>query len=133
MYSMLGNPSEPCVARYLDDTANRKAARFLTKCRLGHVMLMDTVARMMKWPLSGGHCVLCGDGEVEDMHHFLIRCPALAVCRERMQSEPRSKLRFAAEAGAALWSDFTASDKAQLSPAGWKLGPPQLSGHCGQG
>ena len=77
-------------------------------------MLMGTIARLLKWPLAGGHCVLCGAGEVEDVRHFLLSCDALLPCRERMRLELKAKLGFAAEPGAALWNEFKAGEDAQL-------------------
>jgi hypothetical protein len=36
--------------------------RMMTKVRLGHLMVLATVGRMLKWPAYQARCVLCEDG-----------------------------------------------------------------------
>ena len=72
---------------YLDDRSNLVGTRLLTKCRLGYVMLMDNVGRMLNWPAARCVCVMCDDGAAEDMRHFLIECSALEPCRAHFRAE----------------------------------------------
>ena len=45
------------ISRYLDDRSNIRGTRTITKVRLGHLMVMATVGRMLHWPLPGpGAC-----------------------------------------------------------------------------
>ena len=103
------------LAVYLDDRHNRPGVRIMSKCRLGHIMLMKTVARMMQWPAAGGHCVLCGLAEVEDVPHFLQRCAALVSCRQRLLGELGTSLPLAGQPGRDLLSQFRAGGALQLS------------------
>jgi hypothetical protein len=49
----------------------------MTKVRLGHLMVLVTVGRMLKWPAYRARCVLCGDG-IETVQHFVSDCKFLA-------------------------------------------------------
>ena len=48
------------MPRYLDDRYNLAGTRLLTKCRLGYVMLMQSVGRMLHWPEARATCAMCG-------------------------------------------------------------------------
>jgi hypothetical protein len=98
---------------YLDDWSNREGVRMVTKCRLGYVLLMKTIARVLRWPLSGGRCVMCDSGEVEDVRHFLQRCSALEVCRQRLEHELQGLTGLGA-AGVELLSQYVAGGERQL-------------------
>ena len=113
VYASLGHSAAAGVAPYLDDWTNREGVRMLTKCRLGYLLLMKTIARILRWPLSGGCCVMCDTGEVEDTSHFLQRCPALNVCRRRLEFEIQC-LGTEGEVGAALLAQFAAGGNEQL-------------------
>ena len=78
LYRDLGLGRQRGVALYLGDTSNRDAGRVVTMCRLGHIMLMKTVARLMKWPSAGARCVLCESGEEENVDHFVCAAPRCA-------------------------------------------------------
>jgi len=67
---------------YLWDRSNRQGTKLMTKARLGHLLLMQNVARVRGWPASKAVCVMCNGG-VEDVTHFLLHCKVLAPCRER--------------------------------------------------
>ena len=54
----------------------------MTKARLGHMLLMQNIARVRGWPASKAVCVMC-KSVVEDVTHFLLHCKVLAPCRER--------------------------------------------------
>ncbi len=47
----------------------------MTKVRLGHLMVLATVGRMLKWPAYRRG--LCGDG-IETVQHFVSDCKFLA-------------------------------------------------------
>jgi len=53
------------LSSYLDDRSNIRGTRMLTKVRLGHLMVLATVGRMLHWPAGRAQCVLCGEGEGE--------------------------------------------------------------------
>jgi hypothetical protein len=67
------------ISRYLDDRANIQGttSRMMTKVRLGHLMVLATVGRMLNWPACRARCVLCGDG-IETVQHFVSDCKFLA-------------------------------------------------------
>ena len=46
--------------------------RMVTKVRLGHLMVLATVGRMLHWPPTRARCMLCGDG-TETVQHFVMR------------------------------------------------------------
>jgi len=93
-YAKLGHSHSYGMPRYLDDRSNLQGTRLLTKCRLGYLMLMQTVGKMLNWPLTGGTCVLCGAG-AEDVEHFLVGCEVLESCRLRFRAEATSALLLA--------------------------------------
>jgi hypothetical protein len=75
-------PGGKDAAMYLWDRSNRPGTKLMTKARLGHLLLMQNVARVRGWPASKAVCVMCNGG-VEDVTHFLLHCKVLAPCRER--------------------------------------------------
>jgi len=105
VYAELGHSHSDGMPRYLDDRSNLPGTRLLTKCRLGYLMLMQTVGKMLNWPLAGGSCVMCGTG-LEDVGHFLVDCVVLESCRLRFRAEATTALLLAgadtADARAAL-------------------------------
>ena len=72
--------------RYLDDRECIKGTRIKMLCRLDCLPLMDRVGREVvpKWPKSSRVCFACGEGVVEDTHHFLMVCPAYAEKRSTL-------------------------------------------------
>lgn len=80
---------------YLDDRSNLVGTRLLTKCRLGYVMLLQSVGKMLNWPPARCTCVMCEDDAVESMQHYLVECGALEPCRVRFRTEARAALRLA--------------------------------------
>jgi len=103
-YAELGQSHAKPMPMYLDDRSNLVGTRLLTKCRLGYVMLMDNVGRMLNWPATRCVCVMCDDGAVEDMRHFLIECSALEPCRAHFRAEAKAALLLAGN-GAQLATD----------------------------
>lgn len=69
--------------RYLDDRGNLKGTRLKLLCRLGCLPLMDRVGREAKppWPRQYRTCAMCSSAKVEDIHHFVMECPAYAAKR----------------------------------------------------
>jgi hypothetical protein len=78
---------------YLVGHSNVRGARLKTKLRLGHVMLMPTVAKLLGNPPSGGTCLVCGE-ELESVCHFLARCAPLQPCRNRFARQVQELRRF---------------------------------------
>ena len=105
-YALLEHTAGAGLAQYLDDWSNRDGVRLMTKCRLGYLMLMGTVSKLMAWPRAGGQCVLCGSGEIEDVPHFLQDCVTLTKCRQRLMRVLRNCLPFAGAPGLAMLSQF---------------------------
>ena len=70
------------IAHYLDDRKNMAGTRLLAKVRLGHIMVMATVARMLGWPANRALCLLCHD-DIESVRHFVQDCPVLDRSRAK--------------------------------------------------
>ena len=94
-YADLGHSHAKPMPLYLNDRSNLVGTRLLTKCRLGYVLLMENVGRMLNWPPARCVCVMCDDEAVEDMQHFLIECKALEPCRVLFRTEAAAALLFA--------------------------------------
>jgi hypothetical protein len=45
------------ISRYLDDRSNIRGTSMVTKVRLGHLMVLATVGRMLHWPPTRARCV----------------------------------------------------------------------------
>ncbi len=85
--SLIGSVPHPGgISRYLDDRSNIRGTRMITKVRLGHLMVLATVGRMLHWPPTWARCVLCCDG-AETVQHFVDDCKFLAPCRDRVMRE----------------------------------------------
>ena len=69
--------------RYLDDRGVLKGTRLKMLCRLGCLPLMDRVGREAKppWPRQYRTCAMCPSAKVEDIHHFVMECPAYTTKR----------------------------------------------------
>jgi hypothetical protein len=61
------------VERYLDDVQERLGSRLKVMCRAGCLPVMSRVACLSR---RYGKCPLCDSGEVEDVEHILLHCPA---------------------------------------------------------
>jgi hypothetical protein len=66
----------------------------MTKCRLGYVMLMQNVGKILHWPPARCVCAMCG-AAVEDVEHFLHGCVVLDPCRRRYRTEALKALQLA--------------------------------------
>ena len=64
--------------RYLDDRVNLKGTRLKMLCRTGALPVMRRIGRELDpaWPPESRVCFACNKGVVEDIHHFLMDCPA---------------------------------------------------------
>jgi hypothetical protein len=76
---------------YLDDRSILPSSRLLTGARLGHLMVMVTVGRLLGWPKERAQCVLC-QGGLEYVTHFLRDCVFLRPCRARFLRGLQSSL-----------------------------------------
>ena len=54
-YVGLGHEAADGVPPYLQDFSNREGTRLMTKCRLNYLMLVERVARILKWPAAGAN------------------------------------------------------------------------------
>jgi hypothetical protein len=72
--------------RYLDDRDDLKGTRLKMLSRMGCLPLMDRVAREQRpaWPKESRVCLACSQGEVEDISHFVLGCPAYSRQRTRL-------------------------------------------------
>ena len=79
----VGRIGQHVPERYLDDRGNLKGTRLKMLCRLGCLPLMDRVGREAKppWPRECRTCAMCPAVKVEDVHHFVMECPAYAAMR----------------------------------------------------
>jgi len=92
-------------ALHLDDAYSSEGTKLMTKARLGHLLLMQNVARVCGWPVGRARCVLCKQG-VEDVRHFLLCCPILAPCRSRLGRGVKRAMRGLGVPGQALRLKF---------------------------
>jgi hypothetical protein len=86
--------------RYLDDRRNLKGTRLKMLCRTGSLPLMVRVGREVqpKWPREMRTCLACNSGAVEDVHHFVMECPAYAERRRGLMDQvTRAAQRSAAD------------------------------------
>ena len=114
VYRQLQHTAGDGIPMYLDDWSNREGVRLMSKCRLGHLMTMKRVARIMNWPRMGSVCVLCDTGQIEDVAHLVQYCPTMAPCRERMIFELERRLAVAGETGRQILRQVRAGGEEQL-------------------
>ena len=113
-YADLGHSHAKPMPLYLNDRSNLVGTRLLTKCRLGYVLLMENVGRMLNWPPARCVCVMCDDEAVEDMQHFLIECKALEPCRVLFRTEAAAALLFAGGGAQCAMDALFGSDTEQM-------------------
>ena len=74
---------------YVDDRRYLKGTRLKMLCRLGCLPVMDRAGREAKpaWPKTVmiRTCLMCKQGKIENVAHFVASCPAYATQRKRMQ------------------------------------------------
>jgi hypothetical protein len=75
--------------RYLDDRDDLKGTRLKMLSRMGCLPLMNRVGREQRpaWPKERRVCLACNICELEDVAHFVLRCPAYAHHRQRMLAD----------------------------------------------
>ena len=74
------------VERYLDDVQERLGSRLKVMCRAGCLPVMSRVAWELDLSRRHGKCPLCDSGEVEDVEHILLHCPAHQHHRSKMMA-----------------------------------------------
>ena len=97
---------------YLDDRRCLKGTRLKMLCRLGCLPVMDRVGREAKpaaWPKATRTCLMCTQGKVEDVAHFVAGCPAYAAQRSRMCVQVARALDYSI--GSVVAEDFAAMDE----------------------
>ena len=110
------------VPQYLDDYNNVEGTRLLSKCRLGHLRLLGSVARDMSWPLLRAQCLLCRSGEVENVQHFL-SCPGLRRCQQAFEQVCRRNLTQIGGPALSLLSGVLGSGRLRLLLGGSPVWP----------
>ena len=110
-FSKLGQfPGSLRPAPYLLDRYNCKGTRLLTFARLGQLLLLDRISKMVGWPEAGATCMLCDTLEKEDLWHFLLVCPFLKSCRERLSLHLVVGMQGLGIPGATILDKFGRSD-----------------------
>ena len=84
MKGEVGQRGSLVVERYLDDVKERLGSRLKLLCRAGCLPVLGRVAWELDLSEHHGKCVLCDSGEVEDVEHVLLRCPAHQHHRTKM-------------------------------------------------
>ena len=76
---------------------------------------MKRIAQVLKWPTTGGACLLCRSGAIKDAAHFVQTCPVLAGHRSRFFSTLEDRLSQAGSPGAFILAKGRAGGFTQLS------------------
>jgi hypothetical protein len=78
--------------QYLDDRDDLKGTRLKALCRLGALPVKRRVGREQKppWPKEIRTCLVCNNGEVEDVEHFIMRCSSYDKPRDSMLADIRT-------------------------------------------
>jgi hypothetical protein len=115
--------------RYLDDRDDLKGTRLKMLSRMGCLPLMDRVGREQKpeWPKEARTCLACTMGEIEDVGHFVMRCPAYTRHRQRMLTDIGPAVNSAVGLAQPLRALHTLQDT-ELLPIilGKRIGVPRL-------
>ena len=115
--------------RYLDDRDDLKGTRLKMLSRMGCLPLMDRVGREQRpaWPKDCRVCLACTMGELEDVGHFVLRCPAYAQHRQRLLADIGSAVFRVPGASLSLPSLSTMQDYERLPIIlGKRVGVPRL-------
>jgi hypothetical protein len=75
--------------RYLDDRMELKGTRLKMHCRFNSLPTMYRVGRECPtpWPKETRLCLNCDKGDVEDVYHFVMECPAYAAGRAKLHAK----------------------------------------------
>jgi hypothetical protein len=111
--------------RYLDDRRCLKGTRLKLLCRLGCMPVMERVGREQRpqWPKQCRVCMTCGSGEIEDVQHFLLGCPAYARHRVNMLTRVGGVLRRARVPLNIDMNDMDRNDRCRVL-LGQRMGDP---------
>ena len=82
----IGKMGQYVPEAYLDDRSDLKGTRLKLLCRANCLPVMARVGREVtpKWPKEERLCIMCQDGKVEDVKHFVMDCPAYAGRRDKL-------------------------------------------------
>ena len=125
----VGKLGQHVPERYLDDRDDLKGTRLKMLSRMGCLPLMDRVGREQRpvWPRETRACLACTMGELEDVAHFVLRCPAYALQRHRMLTTIDSAVASVAVGPRTLPSRSVMQDSEWLTIIlGKRLGMPWL-------
>jgi hypothetical protein len=106
--------------RYLDDRQDLKGTR------TGSLPVMRRVGREMEppWPKPTRTCPTCNNGQVEDVEHFIMRCPSYDTPRGVMLSDARKALdRSPADLTASVFGAMSKEDQSHVL-LGKRFGDP---------
>ena len=74
-------------ARYLNRIEMRKKRSLVSKLRLGTLDLEIEKGRRQNIPRAERVCKLCNTGEIEDVVHFILKCPRLSEVRKNYTTQ----------------------------------------------
>ena len=82
----VGRLGQNVPERYLDDRRCLKGTRLKLLCRLDCLPVMKRVGREVvpAWPVAQRVCLSCENGQIEDVHHFLMECPTYGHQRAKL-------------------------------------------------
>ena len=84
---------EPAPEIYVASKNSAGVRRVIAGLRLRRLPLAVEGVRYTGTPYPERVCSLCGTGEAEDQHHFLINCPSLSHIRQKLFMHCNSILR----------------------------------------
>ena len=106
LYRSLGHGFRRGTHPFLDDRDNIHGTRLKSSLRFGTIFTMSRVARTLKWPESGAHCLLCRRDIIEDALHLFVECEQMTQCRNDLLLILDRALRQCGEHGAELFAVF---------------------------
>ena len=112
--------------RYLDDRDDLKGTRLKILCRLGALPVMRRVGRELQppWPKVTRTCHTCNNGEIEDVEHFIMRCPSYDNPRNNMLTDVRTVIdRSPIALNAAGFDAMSQGDQCKIL-LGQRIGDP---------
>lgn len=70
--------------RYLDDTTETLGCRLKLMCRAMCLPILKRVVSEERWDAGWAKCLMCDNGEIEDIDHLLLHCSAYSKYRKTM-------------------------------------------------
>ena len=113
LFLRLGQVGARVPAQYLMDSCNRAGTAIMTKLRIGHMLLIERVARLLGVPAQAGVCALCQISP-ESTQHFLQECYRLRPFREGLRRELAARLVGCGQPGSWLCQEFERGGVYQL-------------------